>query len=114
MRRLESSIEAAVVRYAKGRGVESIKLSTNGRMGTAGWPDRLFLGPDMQVRWVEFKQERKKLTPLQRRRHAQLSALGWDPNVVDSVEKGKAVINSMRVHRDKTAPDARQMSLRLG
>lgn len=93
--RTEKSIEQAVVEYGKRHGVLSIKLSMNGGRGAAGWPDRLFLGKDMQLRWVEFKTEKGKLTPLQMRRHAELSALGWTTAVVRTVEQGKAVLDNM-------------------
>ena len=101
--RTESSIESAVVEYAKKHGVASIKLSMNGRMGSAGWPDRMFLGRDMQVRFVEFKAEGGQLTPLQKRRHAELSAFGWSTAVVKTVEVGKSIIDNMRLYPVKPA-----------
>jgi hypothetical protein len=109
VKRTERSIEQAVVEYAKKHGVASIKLSMNGARGAAGWPDRLFLGKDMQVRWIEFKADGGKLTELQRRRHAELSALGWSTAVVKDVEVGKAIIDNMRLY--PTKPDPRQMRM---
>lgn len=109
VKRKESSIERAVVEYAKKHGILSIKMSTQGPMGSTGWPDRLFLGKDMQVRWVEFKREGGKLTMLQRRRHAQLAALGWSTAVVWTVEQGKDILDNMRLFPVK--PDKRQMVL---
>ena len=109
MKRTERSIEQAVVEYAKKHGVVSIKLSMNGRMGAAGWPDRLFLGKDMQVRWIEFKAEGGKLTELQKRRHMELSKLGWSTAVVKDVEVGKAIIDNMVKFPLK--PDPRQLRM---
>lgn len=109
MKRTERSIEQAVVDYAKKHGIASIKLSMNGRMGAAGWPDRLFLGKDMQVRWIEFKNDRGQLTPIQKRRHAELAKLGWSTAVVRDVEVGKAIIDNMRLY--PTKPDPRQMRM---
>ena len=109
MKRTESSIEQAVVEYAKKHGVVSIKLSMNGRLGSAGWPDRMFLGRDMQIRFVEFKAEGGQLTPLQKRRHAELSKLGWSTAVVKDVEVGKAIIDNMRLFPMK--PDPRQLRM---
>lgn len=104
--RTESSIEKAVVDYARAHGVTSIKLTTQGPRGAAGWPDRLFLGKDMQIRWIEFKAEGGVLTELQKRRHMELSALGWSTAVVRDVETGKAIIDNMRLYPLK--PDKRQ------
>lgn len=109
VRRTEKSIEGAVVAYAKKHGIASIKLSMNGRLGSAGWPDRLFLGPDMQVRWVEFKAPGGKVTDLQKRRHAELGAFGWSTAVVYDVETGKVIIDNMRRRSPKVDP--RQMRL---
>lgn len=106
--RTEASIEAAVVAYAKKHGVIAIKLST-GMFGTMGWPDRLFLGKDMQVRWVEFKTPKGEVTALQRQRHAELAKLGWSTAVVRSVEEGKAVLDNMIKFPLK--PDPRQMRM---
>ena len=93
--RLEASIERAVVEYAKKRGVTAIKLSTQGALGTTGWPDRLFLGPENELAWVEFKTEKGKLTPLQKKRHEELLLHGWFVVVVRSVAHGKEVIDRM-------------------
>jgi hypothetical protein len=111
VKRLESSIEKSVVDYARKHGVESIKLTTQGPRGAAGWPDRLFLGRDMQVRWIEFKAEGGQLTELQKRRHVQLAKYGWTTAVVRSVEEGRAIIDNMRLFPVK--PDPRQMRMRF-
>jgi hypothetical protein len=81
----------------------------NGPRGAAGWPDRLFLGRDMQIRWIEFKNDRGQLTALQKRRHAELAALGWSTAVVRDVEVGKAIIDNMVKFPVK--PDPRQMRM---
>ncbi len=109
MKRTESSIERSVVEYARKHGVLSIKLTTQGPRGAAGWPDRLFLGKDMQIRWIEFKTADGKVTPLQRQRHAQLAALGWSTAIVRTVEEGKAVLDNMIKFPLK--PDPRQRRL---
>ena len=109
--RTERSIEQAVVDYARKHGVLSIKLSMNGARGAAGWPDRIFLGKDMQVRWVEFKNERGQLTALQKRRHAELAALGWSTAVVRTVEQGKDILDNMIKFPLK--PDPRQLRMRF-
>jgi hypothetical protein len=72
----ESTIDKVVCTYARERGLTVIKLSTVGRMGTAGWPDRMFLGPDKLIFFIEFKRPGAVSTPLQKRKQAELRALG--------------------------------------
>ena len=91
--RLESSIERAVAEYGKRTGWVSIKLSTSGPRGAAGWPDRLFLRGGQAV-FIEFKRPGGKVTPLQASRHTQLLDAGCFVFVVDDVNRGKGILDA--------------------
>lgn len=89
MKRLEKSIEGAVVRWAKAMELEVVKL--NG-MGKRSHPDRMFLGPGEKVLFIEFKREGEEPTPLQLHLHQQWAKLGHKVWVVDNVQQGKDLI----------------------
>ncbi len=91
MARLESSIERAVVKYAKSKGVLVRKL--NGE-GERGWPDRMFLYQG-KVLFLEFKQPGKKPTPLQEAKIAELCRHGFWADWADSVEEGRRLIDCL-------------------
>lgn len=86
-RRLESSIERAVVEYAKKLGVLVHKT------GQDGWPDRLFLFKG-RVAWIEFKREGEEPRPLQKYVHKEMAQRGHTVYVVDDVTYGKALIDN--------------------
>jgi hypothetical protein len=88
----EARIEGRVVRYAKERGATSVKLSTQGAMGNAGWPDRMFLGPDARVLFIEFKAPGRKPTLKQAARISSLKSLGFEVEVVDNIQVGRSRI----------------------
>lgn len=87
---LEKSIEGPVVKYAKRLGYEVVKL--NG-MGQRALPDRMFLGPEGRVVFIEFKRPGGKPTALQAALHARWKALGHVVHLIDSVEEGKALLS---------------------
>jgi VRR-NUC domain len=93
--RTEASIQRSVVTYAKSRGVIAIKLTTAGPRGSAGWPDYMFLFKPGNVFFVEFKSAGGRLSEQQARRIDTLRRLGHQAFVVDSVELGKVVIDTM-------------------
>lgn len=99
---LERTIEAAVIRHAKKRceRVEVVKL--NG-MGKRSLPDRMFLFPGGQVLFIEFKRECERPTPLQRHLHAQWRALGHRVYVIDNIDDGVVLIDSVTATRDDLA-----------
>jgi hypothetical protein len=51
--RAESSIEKALVKWAKNRGWESIKFTPR---GDRAWPDRIFIWTDGTHVWMELKK----------------------------------------------------------
>jgi hypothetical protein len=86
----ESAIEANVNKYAKSRGWLVFKfVSPNER----GVPDRMYI-KEGRMFFIEFKAPGKLLTPLQRVRRKQLMAELFMVYVVDSVEKGRRVIDA--------------------
>lgn len=89
---LERTIEASVVKYAKDRGVEVVKL--NG-MGKQGLPDRMFLGPKGRVLFIEFKRPGKEPTELQAHIHAKWDKLGHRVYVVDDSLQGKQLVSNV-------------------
>ena len=91
-KRTEASIQRAVVGYAREHGVVAIKLSTNGRFGTSGWPDYLLIPAYPGVPFmIEFKSQGGKLSALQKQRIDELSGR-LTVYVVDDVEDGKRIV----------------------
>jgi len=72
---LESRSEKLLCRRIKEAGGWAIKLVSP---GNAGVPDRLVLLPGGRVIFVELKQEKGRLSPLQRETHRRLEELGMD------------------------------------
>lgn len=87
---LEKEIEADVCKYAREKGFLVYKFSSPNHVGV---PDRLFLSPFQQVFWIEFKREGGKLTAIQDREIRKLDACGFPVYLIDSVDKGKEVID---------------------
>lgn len=83
---LEKHIERPVVEYAKKRGVIVRKMDG---FGYRAWPDRMLLGPEGRVLFIEFKRPGGTTTPLQAQLHSQLEALGHEVQVLDDVAKAK-------------------------
>lgn len=91
MARLESSIERAIVKYAKSKGVLVRKL--NGE-GERGWPDRMFLYAG-RVLFLELKQPGKQPTKLQAAKIRELRANGFWADWTDGVEEGRRKIDTL-------------------
>ncbi len=91
-KRLERSIENAVCTYARGKGVEVVKLQG---MGKRSLPDRMFLGRKGGVLFIEFKREGLQPTELQCALHARWMKLGHWVHVVDNVKYGKKMIDTL-------------------
>ena len=89
MKRLESSIEKAVITYAK--KLEFIVLKLN-NPASKGWPDRLFIGREGCHFYIEFKREGEKARKLQQFRIQTLVERGCHVYLVDNVEEGINVI----------------------
>ena len=85
----EAKIEAAVCKYAKGKGFYVRKFKSTSQRGV---PDRLFISPTGEVFFVEFKAPGKKPTALQQREMNEIKKRGVCTYCVDSTEQGKRII----------------------
>lgn len=88
-KRLEADIETDCVLIAESAGWLHVKLDKAKR----SWPDQLFLGPDRDFFFVEFKLPGKRPRPQQRARINTLAALGYEVHVISSVEAFRAVFS---------------------
>lgn len=89
---LEKQIETKVCEYAKNCGMLVYKFTSPAR---AAVPDRMFVCPDGSIFFVEFKREGQKPTAAQEREHNRLRGHRVSVFVVDSVEKGMAMVDMM-------------------
>ena len=85
----EKFIEKKMVNTVKSMGGMALKFVSPGMDGV---PDRIVLFPGGHMGFVELKAPGKKLRPLQMRRMAQLSRLGFPVYVVDDVEQISEVL----------------------
>ena len=89
---LESEVEKPVCEYAKKKGWLVYKfVSPNNR----GVPDRIFLGPGRKIAFIEFKAPGKEPTKLQKHVFSKIRALLFKVHVIDNVEEGKKLIDTL-------------------
>ena len=93
---LERDVDRRFVAACKREGWQTIKLTTFGPRGRAGWPDRLVLLGDGQVAFVEIKSAWRRPTALQWKHIDKLQVLGYDVWVVCSPEDIKRCCDSLR------------------
>lgn len=86
----ERQIEAHLVKRVKAAGGMALKLISP---GVAGVPDRLVLLPGGRILFVELKALGEKPRPLQRKRAAQLRALGFRVLTIDATEAVQEVFS---------------------
>jgi hypothetical protein len=89
MKRRESSIQLAVVSYARKRGCLAWKLSAENNSGV---PDYMFLFSGV-VWFAEFKREDGKPSRLQQYMIADLRRRGFTVELINNVEVGKQYID---------------------
>ncbi len=77
-------------------------------LGNRSWPDRLFMGRDASILWIEFKREGEEATPDQLLNHEMLKELGHHVHMVDDVNDGIALVNKLPA---KGLPQAMQKIL---
>jgi len=87
---LERDVEKRVKAYAESKGWLTRKWTSPGH---AFVPDQIFITPQGKVIFVEFKQEGKKPTAGQEREHHRLRQQMVAVWVIDSVEKGKEMVD---------------------
>lgn len=63
--------------------------------GLDGVPDRIILLPGGRIAFAELKAPGRPLRPLQRRRRAQLEALGFRVYVIDNQEQIGGVLDAL-------------------
>ena len=63
--------------------------------GLDGMPDRIILLPGGRIAFAELKAPGRPLRPLQRRRKAQLEALGFRVYVIDNQEQIGGVLDAL-------------------
>ena len=97
---LEKAVQKKVVDYAKKLGFIAIKLSTNGRFGSAGWPDYMFI-KNGKAFFLEFKATGGEATPLQSERAKQLSVARFPVAIVDDVRDGEFLVNNWAAIAEK-------------
>ena len=89
---LEKTIEKKVCDYAKSKGMLAYKFTSPAR---ASVPDRLLITPSGVTFFIEFKTKGKKPTAGQSREIARLEAQNVKVFVVDEVEYGKHIIDTV-------------------
>ena len=93
-KQLEKQIELAVGTYAKEQGFLVYKFTSPQR---AAVPDRLYITPRGKVFFCEFKRTGQVPTPAQAREHDRLRDQGVTVYVIDNVDAGRAMVDSMRL-----------------
>jgi hypothetical protein len=88
---LEKQIETKVCDYAKTKGMLAYKFTSPAR---AAVPDRMFIY-NGRMFFIEFKRSGQKPTDAQAREHDRLRQQKINVFVIDDVEKGKWVIDTM-------------------
>lgn len=86
----ESLIESKVRKYALERDYLVYKFVSP---GTNGVPDRIFITPQGQVFFVEFKNEKGKLSAQQEYEIQRLRDHNCAVFVIDSFEQGKNLVD---------------------
>lgn len=84
----ESDIERTFARWATSYRLLVVKL---GSSWTRGLPDRMIIGPNARVLFLEFKRPGKKATKYQDYVHNLLRNYGFTVHVVDSVKEAKEI-----------------------
>lgn len=87
-------IEKPCVEYAESLGWMCRKLDTG--VGGKGWLDQLFLGPEGDHFFVEFKQPGKLLSPKQADKRRLLRAMGHRVFICDSIDLFKQILETRR------------------
>lgn len=88
---LEKQIETKVCDYAKTKGMMVYKFTSPAR---AAVPDRLFIY-NGSVFFIEFKRGGQKPTPAQEREHHRLRQHKVSVFVIDNVDEGMAMVDTM-------------------
>ncbi|MDI9448546.1 MAG: VRR-NUC domain-containing protein [Bacillota bacterium] len=86
---LESQIERALITEVEKHGAKARKFVSP---GWAGAPDRIVLLPGGRVVFVELKTPKTVMRPLQKKRRAELTGLGFSVYEIRSLSEVKKFI----------------------
>lgn len=89
---LEKDIERAFCEYAKKKGCIPYKFTSPARRSV---PDRMIVGPNGLVIFIEFKAPGKKPTDAQDREISRLVALGHHVFVCDKKGQGELILDRL-------------------
>lgn len=89
---LEKDIEKKICDYARNRGLLAYKFTSPAR---AAVPDRLFILPNGKMFFCEFKRGGQKPTEAQTREHDRLRKHKVLVFVIDNIDGGYSMIDSM-------------------
>lgn len=93
----KKTVEEPVVKLAQKLGIPVLKVNP---LWAAGWPDRIFFVPGGKPLIIEFKRPGGKLRPKQVEIIGKLEKLGYEVQVYESAEEGKALVRSrLDAHR---------------
>jgi len=87
---LETQLETKVGKYAKSKGCLSFKFSSPANRGV---PDRIFIGPNGVVLFMELKAPGKTPTGLQEKHLRKIKENGGNAVWSDSLEDAKTYID---------------------
>ncbi len=96
----EKYIEKKVCEYARNCLFSNIKLCD----GT-GYPDRMFIGRHGFCFFIEFKTPKGVLSEIQKHRIKFLLERGFDCFVVDNIDKGKEIVDCMKIKNNSIKGD---------
>ncbi|MFQ6608942.1 MAG: hypothetical protein ACE5EE_10495 [Fidelibacterota bacterium] len=86
----ESTIEKKICNYTQSLGFETPKFTSP---GTSCVPDRMFIGPNGIVFFVEFKRAGEKPSLGQKRKFEKWGEWGHDVLIIDSFVGGRIIID---------------------
>lgn len=86
--KLETNIETDHRIWAERLGLYCLKLNPLGRVGI---PDRLIIGPNRLMFFIEFKRRNKRPRRIQRYIHDIIRGFGFNVYVCDNLEEAKGV-----------------------
>lgn len=89
---MEKDIERRLRRGIEGKGGLCLKLHT---LSVKGLPDRVILMPGGRCSFVETKQAGKKPTAIQVWWHKFLRELGFNVDVIDTIEQVDSYVSSI-------------------
>lgn len=84
MIKLESEIQAEIIKWAEESGYIALKAISNNK---SGFPDLTLVGYNSRLVWVEVKRPGNKPRQLQQWRHEQLKERGHTVAIVESLEE---------------------------